>query len=196
MASPTLTLQLSDKTLKKLRALAMLSGSTVDQLEKEFAQYFDQMLSDNIAGILSELDGTAYTRGTDPDTEEEKTESSKIAQWKINEENSIDAARRPPEEEVETSEIEHALSDDELPEEVKSLAESVDDDIMPPEFQAPQAGGNAEAFLDAALAKSTTGSKAQQTVNIGGVTGKLQYAGKGFSPQRPRATIAEFTGDE
>jgi hypothetical protein len=45
MSTPTLTLQLSEKTLKKLRALAMLSGSTVDELEREFADYFDKLFT-------------------------------------------------------------------------------------------------------------------------------------------------------
>jgi hypothetical protein len=196
MAAPTLTLQLSDKTLKKLRALAMLSGSSVDQLEKDFADYFDHMLSQNIEVLLAQMDGR------DPEIPERSIEaealSSNIADWKMDEKHSIDKARRPAEEEEEpvvSLAPEHALSEDDLPEEVRSTAEQVEEDIMPPEFNAPQAGGDHEAFVDATMANDKRSAKHQQMVNIGGVEGRLQKARPGFDPRRLGARVEEATGD-
>lgn len=181
--SQHLTLQLSEKTLKKLRALAMLSGSTVDELEKQFAEYFDQMLSESIAAHLSELDGKPYDSRMVAPVVPQALQAE--AQEEVEQER---------EDEIDTPE--HGLSEDELPEEVKSAAEMSEDEIMPPQYQAPSAGGNADAFLDAALASDRPAPQtAQQVVSVSGMTGTLRAAGKGFNPSRPRASVAEFTGD-
>ena len=183
MAAPTLTLQLSDKTLKKLRALAMLSGSTVDQLEQEFAAYFDQMLTENIAHLLSEMDGKPVQAPVD-----------EAYNWEVKEPAATkEKVETKVQEEREEDPNAHNLSEDDLPEEVKSTAEQVEDEIQPPDFQAPQAGNNAEAFLDAAM--SVEKAVPQQEITVGGITGRLRAAGKGFNPSKPRATVAEFTGD-
>ena len=191
MASPTLTLQLSDKTLKKLRALAMLSGSTVDELEKEFADYFDQMLTENIAHLLSEMDGKPVVTQAVGVTEDFDATDG----WQIKEPLREASAKEAVATEQDPNS--HGLSDDDLPEEVKSTAEQVEEDFEMPQYQAPQAGGNAEAFLDAAMASEKKGAAVDpKMVSIGGMTGRLQAATKGFNPHRPRATVAEFTGDE
>jgi hypothetical protein len=62
----SLKLNLPGKTVKKLKAFAMLSGMSIDELEEsllseiqpELARHFDQTLSAGIAQKLSELDGT------------------------------------------------------------------------------------------------------------------------------------------
>lgn len=179
MEAPSLTLRLSDKTFKKLRVLAMLSDVTMDQLEKNFVDYFDEMLTENISTLLAELDGKEYVP--------QKVEAQPSVTTERVEEN---------EPENGGSEVpEHALSDDDLPEEVRSTAELVEDDIQPPQYQAPNAGGNAESFLDAAL------SQPERKVRV--ETPKASYMGmpvnnpkKAFSPGAPRARVSEYTGDE
>jgi hypothetical protein len=142
------------------------------------------MLSENIASILSELDGTEVILGGEP---QESTALKPPTVYKEREEALEEAEGEDPNA--------HDLSEDDLPEEVKSTAETVEDEIQPPQYTAPNAGGNADAFLDAALAPEQTQSAAQQMVNIGGMTGNLRSAGKGFNPNKPRASVAEFTGD-
>jgi hypothetical protein len=120
----SLTLQLPEKTLRKLRAFAMLSGSTVDQIESELAEYFDQMLSESIMSLL----GVA----TPPPAAE------------VAEERPVAAA---VDEESDTSG--HSLAaEDQEEEEGKALDE---EDIQPFEIDVPEAK-NEDAFVDAALA--------------------------------------------
>jgi len=191
MASPTLTLQLSDKTLKKLRALAMLSGSTVDELEQEFAAYFDQMLSDNISAILSELDGKSVSqfpvRSAVDDGSNWQVRETALKERDVTEEVAASAA---------TPEVEHSLSDDELPEQNKSLAEQAeDDDMQLPELNVQDAGEDAEKFLDVAMSTPAkrVADKPPMATYMGSQT---RTASKMFNPQVRKARVSEYTGDE
>jgi hypothetical protein len=183
MAAPTLTLQLSDKTLKKLRALAMLSGSTVDQLEQEFAQYFDQMLTDNIAHLLTQMDGKPPESVIHP--EDPSIDLESVENWRIGETHT----------KVEADPNAHDLSEEALPEETKSLAEQVEDDgIQPTQFKAPDAGGDAEKFLDAAIQSAPPRPPEPPVGNFMG--SQTRTAKKTFNPQAPRVKISDYTGEE
>ena len=190
MAAPTLTLQLSDKTLKKLRALAMLSGSTVDQLEQEFVDYFDQMLTENIAHLLSEMDGKPLVQHTVGSIEALPTATSAdledMNNWKVKE------TRAHPEEQDPNA---HDLSEEALPEENKSVSEQIEDDgIQPTQYKAPNAGEDAEKFLDAALQSAPP---RKQEALQGSFMGSPTRSARGmFNPQAPRVKISDYTGEE
>jgi hypothetical protein len=67
----TLKLNLPEKTLKKLKSFAMLSGmgvsdleaQLISQVEPQISGYFDRILTDSIVEKLSELDGIKLTLG-------------------------------------------------------------------------------------------------------------------------------------
>ena len=177
MSAPYLTLQLSDKTLKKLRALAMLSGSTVDQLEKDFADYFDQMLSENIAALLSQLDGRDYLPNSSSPVSEKIAEPEKVA------------------EPLKDSPAEHSLSEDDLPEETKSIAEQIEEEgFQPSKLNFPDAGEDIEKFLEGTPASKKEQPQIQASFLVGG--NQPRSAKKAFNPQAPRVKISDYTGDE
>lgn len=200
--STSLTLELPEKTLKKLRALAMLSGSSVTQMEKQLVQYFDEMLTENITVLLSELDGknVARYRLESPAREEVAEEE----------------AFEEEEEGVPQDENSHSLSDDDDTEENKSLEEqaelvkketlktkpatspkeeAADQDEFNFNIDVPNVDNNAEAFLDTAMSSSAPSREpAQQS----GMYGVATPAGMSFNPKKrnPMRNVSEYTGDE
>lgn len=187
----TLKLTLPGNTLKKLKSYAMLSGMTVDELEKqlvsqvepELSAHFDKVLTEGIVGKLSEMDGISL------------------------------AVAKPADEPVEEpvgGPDDHQLSADDDSEENKSLAEqyeSLRNKIQPqPQVQqeqdlsfdirVPDAGGDAEKFLDSALEQDTPSQKAARREQGQGPYGSFTGAAKKFSPGKPRVKISEHTGDE
>ena len=184
-----LNIPLEDKTLKKLKALAMLSDIKVTDLEAEISGLIDQMLSDNIAIKMAELDG-------------------KPMKLVINQE--VETVAIPAAPVVEEDPNAHGLSEDEASEEVLSSEEQIakeakpaapaapvakkEDDIYKLDIDAPVAGDDgedAEAFVDAPAPVSK--NKATVSTPYGRAT-----APKGFDPRKPlaRVRIADFTGDE
>ena len=174
-----LTLKLSDNTLKKLRALAMLSGATVGELEQEFASYFDQMLSENITARLSELDGRVYESSVTPSAPKVREVATEVSQ--------SDADPNT-----------HDLSEDDLPSEVKSVEEEAEEIQLPTLYNIPEAGDNAEAFLDGAFAEAprlpVRQQQQQPTASYMGTP--VRSAKKSFHPSVVKAKVSEYTGDE
>jgi hypothetical protein len=167
----SLTLDLPEKTFKKLRALAMLSGKTVPDLEQNLLEYFDAMLSENIQVLLAELDGTEVQQPA-PRVQTISTEAPE------------------PEAETETvvpDETAHALSEDDDADENKSLAEQVDEGFVP-QVRMPDAGESSDAFLDAALGSGGSPELPQEM--------RARPAGKSFNPLSRKPRVSEYTGDE
>jgi hypothetical protein len=167
----TLKLTLPEKTLKKLKSYAMLSGMSVDELENqlvsqvqpELSSHFDNVLTQGIVNKLGELDGVDL-----------KTISS------------TDSFHEPK------SDDDHQLSGDDdegvksLEEQVKEVPSSAQD--QPFDITAPDVGDDAEQFIDAVM-------EPRKAVSNGQSSG-MTSAGKSFNPKKPRVRISEHTGDE
>lgn len=185
----TLKLTLPANTLKKLKSYAMLSGMTVDELEKqlvsqvepELSAHFDKVLTEGIVGKLSEMDGIELSVSSTSDKEDDEGSF--------------------------TSSDDHQLSGDDDSTENKSLAEqyeaikssqkSTRQDQEPSfDIQVPDAGGDAEKFLDTALAEDAQNYKSARRDQGQGPYGSYTGAAKRFSPGSPRVKISEHTGDE
>ena len=181
----TLRLSLPAKTLKKLKSYAMLSGLTVGDLEKqlvsqvepELAQHFDRVLTDGIVTKLSEMDGVRLKVAA-ADDDQEPTEA----------------------EEAPDS---HQLSGDEDAEDNKSLAEQYSEthkghnpvrDDLAFDIRVPDAGNDAEKFLESALMSDGRGAYANRQTRA--PDSAVVGAAKSFVSGRPRVRISEHTGDE
>lgn len=198
----TLKLSLPGKTLKKLKSYAMLSGMSVDELERqlvsqvepELSAHFDKVLTEGIVGKLSEMDGVELSVKTAGDEYGEEGDSDESA-----------------------GEDDHQLSGEDM-EEVKSLAEQYEQEEKAPaktfapsarrqqpeeselsfDIRVPDAGGDAEKFLDASLESDMRRSSGdrQSSGGTAGPYGSYTGAAKRFVPGKPRVRISEHTGDE
>ncbi len=199
----TLKLTLPAKTLKKLKSFAMLSNTTVEELERllvsqvepELSAHFDRVLTQGIVEKLSELDGVRVRITSAEEAEEE------------------DAAQA-----AEDSD-EHQLSGDDDSEENLSLSETVPRQKVPAETQvaveralvapqgtsmfqfeisAPDVGSDAEKFLDEAGLDETSPLQDRGRNQAYGPYGNTvpRGAAKTFVPGKPRVRISEHTGDE
>jgi len=178
-----LTLKLPPKTVRKLRMLAMGTGKTVQELESELSTVFDEMLSENLHALLHDLDGVAAP-----------TPPVMVVSRVI-------APSSPPlqEEEINEDENSHMLSGDADEGDVKSTAERMEEGsfsgeppvpgINPFELPSniPNAEGNIEAFIDAAMSSSKPSPQSN---------GRYTSSKKSFDPRHPRVKISEHTGDE
>jgi len=189
-----LTLTLNDGTLRKLKAYAMLTGKTVPEIEGVLTGLIDRMLTDE---CLRELGAYAGERPLF----QELAEKSDVAQ--------------PEQEEVFHDEVSgHELSGDGADEEVKSLAEQVEEDHAPKaapkvvrkqapvdaeeeafksafDYNTKDVGEDADAFLDASL-----GVAAPKKLGGYGKSGGAKAAAMAFNSAAPRVKIVEHTGDE
>ena len=183
MGTTDLTLKLPDKTFKKLRALAMLSGSTVPQLEGELLGYFDEMLSTNIAALLEQMDG------------------KKVIHWKTSEEPAPDKEPEPePEAPADEDANSHSLSADDDAGENKSLEEQVEDEQMKFDIDVPDVGGDSDRFLDVSLApkeKSEAPRSPELPPDVSMLFGdsRTSKMRQSFDPRKPRASISDATDD-
>lgn len=207
-----LTLSLNEATLRKLKAYAMLSGLTVNEIEGVLTGLIDQMLTDK---CLRELGAYA-------------AEPPVYKTAEVNEE-PVRAVTPEPEEKEEATFFQdsvsgHELSSDEAEDEVKSLAEEMEP--MEPEAEprkrtikvitkAPakvnrltpeeellrsafaqddvaDVGGDAEAFLDASLGAP----KPQKSLGGYSNPSGARAARGAFNPNTSRVKVAEFTGEE
>jgi hypothetical protein len=89
----------------------------------------------------------------------------------------------------------HDLSEDNLPEEVKSVAEEAEE-IQFPIINVPNAGNDAEQFLDATMSTVEAKPIPQQRSGASYMGSPVKAARKSFNPQAPGVRVAEYTGDE
>ena len=205
----TLKLTLPAKTLKKLKSFAMLSNTTVEELEAllvsqvepELSAHFDRVLTQGIVEKLSELDGIRVRIATAEEADEE---------------DAVQAA-----EDID----EHQLSGDDDAQENLALAEMMPKQSVPTQTQAavaratvapqgtsmfqfeinaPDVGSDAERFLDEAeLDKLPPYQEEKPHYDSYGPYGRTdgglaapRGASKTFVPGKPRVRISEHTGDE
>lgn len=212
-----LELELPPQTLRKLRALAMLSGMTVDQIQAQLVNGIDAMLTAECAGYLGIEPGTALA-------------AEHVTQPRV-------AVEEEEEEAPTASETDHALSQDEDTQENPSLAEEAEQVPAPKKKKSfadaeqavntnpitdPNAtegdqeeavsgpfrinasfkkagddGGDADAFLDEALAAPPTGGKSAGTANTEFTYGgERASAAKKGGYQQARIRISDSGDDE
>jgi hypothetical protein len=205
MSSGTLNLPVQERTVKKLKALAMLTGKTVAEIEADLGELLERMLSNEIHQRTNELDGiseTSYTFAA------RAAESIPAGAPVVKVATPEPTPRKEEEDEFfseQASEFGHELSGDEDAGESKSLAEQVeeetdDEDIQFTTRAAPVVGSNAEAFLDAAMGDPDEGPPTKGPGNTTRGYGQWGESPRGiskaFNPQRRQARISEFTGDD
>lgn len=192
-----LELNLPEKTIKKLRAYAMLTGSPVSELEAKLVELVDKTLSDSVANALVDLDGGVPAAFTPP-TQIETTFSQPLTPADIVTGPLLESEEKE-EAVTEDEETGNSLSEEESPEEVKSLEEEaeeekVDDEELKVEIAAPNAGGNADAYVDAVIAQDKGARQASGRRKVQG--GYQSGARKAFDARSPRVSIGAYTGDE
>ena len=175
-----LTLKLSDENLKKLKAYIILSGSEAAEIEQKLSEIVSttlgDLLSSGIADSLIEMDG--------------KAPPQLIAQ----------PAEDPPITSDEATGNE--LSDEDSPEEVKSLAEQAEEDggALPDDaafrvdIKAKDDGGDIESYIDAVVAQDSGKKQVPGRTSHNGTN--RSAARKGFDPSSPRVSVGEFNGEE
>lgn len=197
--SQILEIQLSEKTKRKLGALAILSGKGYDQLEAEFAEIFDRLVSQEIANLVG------FTKIAADDQDVEAEESPQEARSTLSKSMAQKAAEEPFEQDEVSS---HSLSHDEdpgepewgdevlpgneteiqppLPPARSSLSQQKVED-EPPAFNIPEvedAGQDAERFLDDLFGPGAP----QQEASRGD---RVATAKKTFNPKKPRVRVSD-----
>ncbi len=196
----SLTLNLDDKTVRKLRALAMLSGKTVAELENEFSQYFDRLLTQEIAehlDMVAPATGNSFHVEGTPVQEKSVKYAQQEAEYEEN----------PPE--PLNGDLDHSLSGD-ADEGQESLEEQFtresgqevmfkpdvrgggEDAISFNHLRFPDAGQDSEAFLDEVLGEPQYQDEYDH-VRRERPTAARMGAGAG---KKPRVKVGAFTGDE
>lgn len=225
MASNTLTLPIGPDTQRKLRALAMLLGENVGNLETEIASYVDKVITERCIELLGgSLTHTTFTYQVSEDGAVAGPEKSTRPNVSFADAHKKTAGGRSIADDAEEAVEEafaglnvqdeisgHELSGDEDSPDNKSLEEQVaeeDEAEMKAVLRGrrtPNVGDNAEAFLEAAMGEPEERDDDEvPTVTRG-------YAGQGPYGERPRtatksfesrmlkgqrASVRPFTGDE
>jgi hypothetical protein len=204
MDTVEVTLNLRETTLRKVRSLAMLTGTSVSSIEGQLSDLFDEMLSKSLREHLNHMDGIEalpepvrmpakrsfaeiVQHASEPPTEEdeapvmdehqlssEEAEEGKSLEEQIEEERQAAA----PKKQVRKSPPEAATP--------KVVVEEVGDVPIPKHIHAQDVGDNGDAFLDAAMA-----SDVKEKPRSG------RSAARGaFDPRSPRVSIKATTEDE
>lgn len=173
-----LTLKLSDENLKKLKAYIILSGAEASEIEQKLSDIVSttlgDLLSSGIAESLVAMDGKAPAQ--------------------------LQPAAPPEDPPVTTDESTgNELSDEDAPEEVKSLEEEVGsemptDDAFRVDVKAPDVGGDIESYVDAVVAQDNGKKQVPGRTSHNG--SNRSAARRAFDPNTPRVSIGEYTGEE
>lgn len=201
-----LRIPISANTTKKIVALAALTGQSLGQIKETIAselideEAFDVFVSSKLRMALSEMDGH----------EEEEEEPSWSARG--HQQSKFAQAEQDSQDDIVEDLAGHSISGDEdegapsLEEQYKAeerrlrsippvtvakATATQSEDIIPPELDVEDVGGNVEAFLDSALATPGVGMTTGNS-RFGRATGTLGS----FNPQRRRASVSDYTGDE
>jgi Fe-S cluster biosynthesis and repair protein YggX len=205
MDTVEVTLNLRETTLRKVRSLAMLTGTSVSSIEGQLSDLFDEMLSKSLREHLNHMDGvealpepvrmpkrsfaeivqTASQPSVDDEApvmdehqlSSEEAEEGKSLEEQIEEEQQA-AAPAPKPKKVVRPAPEAALP--------KVVVEEVGDVPIPKHIHAQDVGDNGDAFLDAAMAadvkeKPRNGRSAARTA---------------FDARSPRVSIKSTSEDE
>lgn len=208
----TLKLELPGKTIKKLKAFAMLTGMSIDQLEAELlsqiqpelANHFDRSLSTGIAQKLSELDGTsvrifseseavAEDSHTESDTDDHSLSSDDDNEENLSVEEQVERDKTLP----KSLGVARTLKAPSTPlsRSLLNSKEASDPDEPHFDIDAPDAGEDAEQFLDSAMAEETSSARSRSTGQQSPF-GYMTPAKGSFDAKKPRVKVSEHTGDE
>lgn len=202
MAKPTvLELELPEATLRKLKALAMLTGMPVGELESKLVGLIDTVLTEEIAEALGlQVSGTAvaddapqpiYAQSA-PQVVSEPAHEEEIDPGMVESEHGLSS------EDDDGKDASPVIDDPSIrvPAKRASVQEvdSINEDELRAQFKHdfPNAGNNADAFLDAAMEEPGavhTGGVRDANFFHGGEQGRK--ATKAF--HQPRVTISEHT---
>jgi hypothetical protein len=191
-ATTEITLALGAGSIKKLRALAMLTGKTVDEVEADLSETFDRMLSANIKLLVSQLDGDDEPAHTELAPLRKVVETKNPAARSFAQ---AEAEANDPLPVEEAAPDEHSLSGDDDVGENKSLEEQAADGTLtqadlPSIGEIPDAGDNAEAYLEAAFRSERTHLPENQRPPV------RRQPSTSFDPRRPRVSIVDYSGQE
>lgn len=208
--SGTLTLNISEKTKKKLGVLAVLTGRKFDDIEGLIVETIDQILTNNIKAALADMDGEEF----EPDDEDDVAYTQAPVERKtLSKKTMMPQAR---EEEVQQELIEdlagNSVSDDEdegsqsLEEQYNQEEEKLkaqppkkqppksqlkqEDDLAVPSLDAENVDGDYDSFLDEAITPTPTAPQITRYEN------NRSAARRSFNPQNPKVRVSGYTGDE
>ena len=208
MSQGTLNLPISEVTQRKLRALAMLTGEGVGEIESTLSGFLDEIITKKCAELLGIEQGVTFRY----DTVSVGAETPALQVHMPPKPKSFADAHKqtaaPPDVEEAFSGIEiqdevsgHSLSSDRDDQNNKSLEEQYNEAMTPAQKEAaedealrkslkdpniPNVGENAEAYLDAAMGEPEN----SETGEIPTVT--RGYAGVGQYGERPRTATKSF----
>lgn len=213
MSNSVLNIPVSENTRRKLAALAVLTGKKFDSMEREISEIIEQILSAKLEDALSDMDGRR-PQVARPAVAARPAPARSFADAEQNAQGSIEEEPANPVEDLAG----HSLSGD-RDEGAPSLEEQVenemraqpvraaaparqalpaqvqDEDLLPPEIDIPDAGGNAEAFLDTAL-RAAPPARQQAQVRRYEAEGDGVAPTRGFNPQRRQARVSDYTADD
>lgn len=195
----TLDLELPATTIRKLRALAMLSGMTVDDIKVRIANGIDSILTDECAahlGISASPVAATPARAID---EDQPMEDAATGHGLSNDDDSQDNPSL--EEQVAPVKKSFAAAEKEAS---ANLVESSEADLDDPPFiinrEIKDVGGDAEAFVDAAFEvskkqKTSPNAAPPPTSGVYHEGEQAVFAKKGGFI-KPRVNISDSAGDE
>jgi hypothetical protein len=202
----TLNVPISEKTRRKLGALAILTGQKFDSIESEVSSMLDRILSSRIDEALAHIDGREMPEYEEPAPVFSKT-SAPVEQVEEDDENEeanpvddLAGHELSGDEDEGAPSLEDQVNDDpNIPKIVEALPDKprppqakvrVADDLAVPDLTTPDVGGNSEAFLDSAL-----GLDDEKPVNAVSRYSRGRPVERSFNPKKRTARVAEYTGD-
>ena len=213
-----LRIALSDATEKKIRSLAMLSPEAASQLEQqltdhlqtEISEYFDRTVTEAILQHMGMIDGRNYGDLNDKPQIVEAPAPAAPSQPEHKLE-TLNATEIPAPRNEEPTGTDHGLSEDEDPQDNKSVEEQAEEltkklaageemdipGIGPSQIRVPNAEEDAEAFLDASFGARQPPKRqpAPQQRQSGPVLREVDD-GDGFDPRVKRAHISSYGGKD
>lgn len=197
-----LKIQVPMKTIRKLKAFLLLSGKTVAELEAEVASVFGSHLSAAFDSVLSTniMAAVAYMDGIEPSM------TGGLIQQPLPKPHPTGQSVTAHHAAIPVSDTEHTLSGDDAEDETLSVEEQVENDqpsnkmededdgqvagiVSNQNGEFPNAGGNADAFLDAAMATS-------KPAKSGGNSSKKRGTRAAFDSRSPRVRVLATSENE
>ena len=181
-----LKIPINENTIRKIVALAALTDNTLDNIKDGIAseiideEAFDQFVSSKLQKALMKMDGIESSDEPPP-----PLKKSAFARAEEESASSVeDIAGHSLSGDEDSGEDESSYQVPPMP---GKKARSEDDALRLPSINVPDAGENAEAFLDAAMKQSPPPASNKQ---------RRASAAKSFNPNKVRAKVSAYTEDE
>jgi len=204
--SNTLNVPISEKTRRKLGALAILTGQKFDSMEAELAELIDGVLSVKIDEALAAIDGRepSYERSEEsPTPKNTKTYTAKkpLSAGQVVSSDDIfediaghSLSADADEEEPELADQAYAAMEQNLrdtPVQRRAIAPSPISEFKVPELNVADAGEDAESFLEGMDLPVANPSNA---LRAGVVSRRKATAASGAT--KPRVSVSDYSGIE